>query len=355
MSSSPFVSLVMPSYNEAAHIEVCLRSLLDQDYPVDRMEVLVADGGSADSTREIVKRIAASDKRVRLLDNSAHRIQSYGMNLAINESVGEFLLITDVHAEYAPNYVSKLVEVFIKTGADAAGGAQRAKAASSFQQALSAALASPMGVGGAAYRSADREGWVDTVFPGAFRRAILEKVGLYDVKAVTNEDAELFQRILEAGGRVYLSREVVVHYYPRRNLRLLAKQYFKYGDGRARTLLLHRRLPVIRPVIPCICVVSAMVMMAVPALRPTLSWLMGAYALLTLVEATRVGRKVGLWAIPIIWIIFPVMQAAHGLGMLQGLIKYTLKPKPPQIELLKPREAAEPASVSGAPAGAVVA
>src|SRR5579871_610260 len=125
-STSPFVSLIMPSYNEAAHIEECLRSLLSQDYPADRMEVLVADGGSADETRQIVSRIAATDSRVKLLDNSAHRIQSYGMNLAIKESKGEFILVTDVHAEYAPDYVSKLVEAFQTTGADAAGGAQRA-------------------------------------------------------------------------------------------------------------------------------------------------------------------------------------------------------------------------------------
>ncbi len=129
-----------------------------------------------------------------------------------------------------------------------------------------------MGVGGASYRSADAEGWVDTVFPGAFRRTILEKVGLYDVKAVTNEDAELFQRILEAGGRVYLSKEVVVHYYPRKNLRLLAKQYFKYGDGRARTLLLHRGLPVIRPVIPAMTVIAAILMLAIPQTRFLFPW-----------------------------------------------------------------------------------
>ena len=328
----PLVTLVMPSYNEEAHIEECLRSLLGQDYPAERMEVLVADGGSADKTREIVTKIAATDRRVRLLDNSAHKIQSYGMNLAIKESCGEFILVTDVHAEYAQDYVSKLVEVFTTTGADAAGGAQRAKAKTPFQRALCAALDSPLGVGGASYRSAMKEGWVDTVFPGSFSRKILEKVGLYDVKAVTNEDAELFQRILKSGGRVYLSPKVVVHYYPRSNLRLLAKQYFKYGDGRARTLLLHQGLPVVRPVIPCLALVSAIVLLAVPALRFLFPWALGVYLLATLVEAIRVGCRAGAMAIPTVWVIFPTMHIAHGLGMLIGLIKYTIKPKPPVIE-----------------------
>ena len=251
MSDLPFVTIAMPSYNEEGYIEECLRSLLQQDYPADRMEILVSDGGSQDRTREIVSRMAAEDGRVRLLDNSAHRIQSYGMNLAIKDSRGEFILVTDVHAEYANNYVSALVSTFVRTGADAAGGAQRAKAETWFQKALHGRLLveparrrrrSPT----APPRS---EGWVDTVrFPGAFRRTILRSVGLYDVKAVTNEDAELqpAHPRERRGGRVYLSRDVVVHYYPRKSFRLLAKQYFKYGDGRRPHAAAPQALPVSR-------------------------------------------------------------------------------------------------------------
>ncbi len=334
----PFVTLVMPSFNEEHYIEGCLRSLLGQTYPAERMEVLVADGGSIDATRAIVERVAASDRRVRLLDNSVHRIQSHGMNLAIKQSTGEYILITDVHAEYARDYVAKIVEAFQQKRADAVGGAQRAKAETWFQKALCAALESPLGVGGAAYRSAEKEGWVDTVYPGAFRRTMLEKVGLYDVKAVTNEDAELFQRILQVGGKVYLSKDVVVHYYPRKSFGLLAKQYFKYGDGRARTLLLHKRFPVVRPLVPFLAVVTGSAILTLPALRPLAPFLFGAYAAMTGAEAVRIGRHVGLWAIPITWAIFPTMHVAHGLGMLQGLVKYALKPKPAVIDRLEPRD-----------------
>jgi succinoglycan biosynthesis protein ExoA len=330
----PFVTIVMPSYNEEHYIEACLRSLLEQTYPADKMEILVGDGGSKDKTREIIARIAEEDSRVRLIDNSEHRIQSYAMNLCIKASKGEFLLVTDVHAEYRNDYVQQIVETFLRTGADAAGGAQRAKAETWFQKALCAALSSPLGVGGAAYRSAEKEGWVDTVFPGAFRRTILEKVGLYDVRAVTNEDAELFQRILEAGGKVYLSKDVVVHYYPRKSFKLLAKQYFKYGDGRARTLLMHGRFPVLRPLVPFLGLVAGTTMAVVPPLQALLPAAVGTYLAATGLEAIRVGSKEGLWAIPVVWAIFPTLHFSHAIGMAQGLVKYTLKPKPPLIERL---------------------
>jgi glycosyltransferase involved in cell wall biosynthesis len=324
----------MPSYNEENYIEECLNSLLKQNYPADRIEILLADGGSTDRTREIVVRIAATTPRVRLLDNAAHRIQSYGMNLAIKESKGDFVLIVDVHAEYANNYVSKLIEVFERTGADAAGGAARAKFHTAFQKALCAALDSPLGVGGAAYRSAEKEGWVDTVFPGAFRRSTLEKVGLYDTNAITNEDAELFQRILQANGRVYLSRDVVVHYYPRKSLSLLAKQYFKYGDGRARTFLIHKRFPVIRPLVPFFSLLAGAALLLVPPFRSLAPYGFGVYIICTAVEAVRGGIRSRSWAIPVIWIIFPVMHVSHGLGMLQGLVKYLIKPRPTRIDRL---------------------
>ena len=67
----PFVTVAMPCLDEARYIEACLRSVLAQDYPRDLLEVIVADGGSTDGTRDIVARIAAEDPRVVLVDNPA--------------------------------------------------------------------------------------------------------------------------------------------------------------------------------------------------------------------------------------------------------------------------------------------
>jgi succinoglycan biosynthesis protein ExoA len=333
----PFVTLAVPAYNEEHYIEACLQSLLLQDYPADRIEILVADGGSKDATREIVNRIAAREGRVRLLDNSEYRIQARGLNLSIRESKGEFILVIVVHAEYAADYVSNLVREFQRTGADVAGGAQRMKARTFFQSCLGAAFDSPLAVGGASYRSAAKEGWVDTVFPGAFRRKILERVGGYDGQAAINEDAELMQRVLDAGGRIYLSRNVVVHYYPRTSLALLAKQYFRYGQGRARTFLIHGRFAVLRPAIPFLALVLGVSLAAIPPLRFLLVPAIAIYAAAISVEAMRHGTKVGLPAVPVVWAILPTLHLSHAIGFAAGLGKYTLFPRPPVIEKLEPR------------------
>ena len=126
------------------------------------------------------------------------------------------------------------------------------------------------------------------MWPGAFDRRVFERVGLFDPKAITNEDAELNQRILESGGRVYMSRDIVSHYYPRESMRALARQYFRYGQGRARTLLKHRKLPSIRPALPFLGLVGeAFVLVRRPGTSAALS--LAAYALATGAEAVRVG------------------------------------------------------------------
>jgi succinoglycan biosynthesis protein ExoA len=325
MREHPFVTIGVPCLDEEGFIESCVRGALAQDYPPDRLEVIVADGGSRDRTREILARLAAEDPRVRLVDNH-RRHQAAGMNEILRHARGDVLVRMDAHAEYALDYVRRSVEVLERTGADNAGGAARAKAKGFFQRALCAALASPLGVGGSSYRDPRKEGFVDTVFNGCFRRQVFERVGLYDEGAITNEDAELNQRIVRSGGRVYLSRDIVTHYYPRDSLRALAVQYFKYGRGRARTLLKHGEFLSVRPAIPFLTVLLGVLVLFTSGAHPYAPHAFVAYAAVTLGEAVRTAWRAGLAAIPVVWAIFPVMHVAHGVGFGVGLIQYLLHP-----------------------------
>ncbi len=323
---TPVVTVAIPCFNEEPHIEACLDDVFAQDYPADRLEVLVGDGMSADRTREILESIAARRPgRLRVIDNP-RRLQAAAMNAMIAEARGEVVIRMDVHARYAPDYVRQCVAVLDETGADNVGGAQRAIAQSWFQRALCAALESPLGVGGSAYRDPSNEGFVDTVFLGAFRRTIFDKVGRYDPNAITNEDSELNQRILDAGGKIFLSRRIVVHYYPRDSFRALARQYFKYGKGRARTLLKHRSFPTPRPAGPFLLVVGGITLLVVPSLRRLAPIAFGLYGAAAVFEAIRVSRRHGWSVAPVVAAIFPVLHVSHGVGFATGLVHYARHP-----------------------------
>ena len=322
----PLVSIAMPAYNEERFIETCIGSVQAQDYPADRIEILAE--------------LAIVDPRIRVVDNP-ERLQAAGLNKLIREARGDIVVRMDVHCEYAPSYVRKCVETMEKTGADNVGGAQRARAKNPFQRALCAALASPLGVGGAGYRDASKEGFVDTVFLGAFRRKIFETIGLYDPKAITNEDAELNQRLLESGGKIYLSKEIEVHYYPRDSFKTLARQYYKYGRGRARTLLKLGRFPTIRPAIPFLMVVGGATLLVVPPLWPIAPVALAAYALATGAEAVRVGGDLGPGGIATVWGILPTLHVSHGIGFAAGLIRYLRDPDWAPLEMLEPTARAQ--------------
>src|SRR5213593_3464626 len=84
MSPPPFVSIVVPCRNEAEYVRPLLDSILANEYPRDRLEVLIVDGMSDDGTRAVVAGYASRYPVIRLLDNPK-RITPCALNLGISE------------------------------------------------------------------------------------------------------------------------------------------------------------------------------------------------------------------------------------------------------------------------------
>ena len=110
---------------------------------------------------------------------------------------------------------------------------------SAFGRAVSLATSSPFGVGGARFHYSAREEWVDTVYMGAWRREVFERVGRFDEEMVRNQDDELSYRIRERGGRILLDPSIRSRYYPRTTPRTLWRQYFQYGYWKVRVMQKH--------------------------------------------------------------------------------------------------------------------
>ena len=325
----PFVSIVLPTWREEHYIEACLNSILTQSYPLARLEILVVDGMSTDATREIVTRIAARFHQVKLLDNP-QRLQSAGMNRGILASTGSIIIRMDAHSEYGQDYVRRCVETLQKTGADNVGGPQRPRARTFFQRMVAYALNSKLGTGGAAFRHEGKDGYVDTVFPGAFRRGALQRVGLFDPGAITNEDAEINQRIIESGGKVYLSSSIECWYYPRDSIRGLAIQYFKYGRGRARTVLKHGNILRISSFLPFFFFFGTLGLLGLGGFLPAALYAglgLGAiYAMAITLESLRIAVRHERYCALMLPAVFFTTHLAHACGVAWGLIYYSYDP-----------------------------
>lgn len=115
------VSIVIPCRNEEKFIGKCLDSVIAQDYPQKKLEVLVADGMSEDGTRKIVGEYCEKYPFIKLLDNP-EKFTPFAMNIGIKNAKGDFIILMGAHANYAKDYVSRCVAVMEKSGADNVGG-----------------------------------------------------------------------------------------------------------------------------------------------------------------------------------------------------------------------------------------
>lgn len=288
----PKVTLIIPTLNEERHIADCLRTLLATDYPPDRIETLVVDGGSTDRTVAIVREMAAQEfPGLRVIANPK-RIQSAAINLglAAGDPAAELVIRADAHALYPPDFIRRCVEAQQRSGAEAVVFvAAPAQAQTCFQSAVALAQCTPLGVGNSWYRLGRRSMDVEHGFHGCFQRAVFARAGTYDETFSHNEDWELSYRIRKSGGRVFLESSLRVEYISRSTLGRLIRQYFAYGKGRARTTLKHRLVPSARQLAPAALVLVellGLVLSAAGWLEPA-AWY----------SAAMVGAGLGLYVL----------------------------------------------------------
>ena len=128
-----------------------------------------------------------------------------GLNRAVAAARYDVVVRLDGHALVPADYVRVAVETLQRTGADNVGGVMSAEGVTDFQRAVAAAMTSPIGVGQASFHVGGEEGPALTVYLGAFRREVLERLGGYDETFLRAQDWELNHRIREGGGVVWFT------------------------------------------------------------------------------------------------------------------------------------------------------
>lgn len=233
MSDSPFVSVIIPCRNEIKHISGLLECVVNQDYPKNKLEIIIADALSDDGTREVINNYIGKYPYIKLVDND-RKIIPVALNKAINKSKGDILIRLDAHSEYPKNYFSKLVEVIEKTGADDVGAMWDTQPGDTSlkAKAIAMAMSNSFGVGSATYRTSVEQTEpfeVDTVPFGCYKKSVFEKIGLYDETMLCNEDNDFNDRLRKAGGKILLIPTLKIRYYARENYTKLWKMFWRYS------------------------------------------------------------------------------------------------------------------------------
>ena len=107
----PLVSFVIPTLNSERYIRGCLESIRSQDYPADRVEIVVCDGGSTDATREIASEFGA------VIAENPDRIAESGKAVGVRRATGEILAFVDSDNELVgSDWLTRMVAPFADPG-----------------------------------------------------------------------------------------------------------------------------------------------------------------------------------------------------------------------------------------------
>lgn len=255
----PFITIVMPVLNEEAFINQTIQKLVDQQYPVDKMEILVVDGMSTDDTRMVIGQWSKKFPQVKLLDNPKGR-SSAGRNIGFRAGRGDYFVVIDGHCFIPDMYLlENIVTCFEKSGADCLGRPQPLDppGLSDFQKGVALARGARIGHGGDSFIFCEYTGFVSPTSNGAvYGRKVFERVGYVDEFFDACEDVEFNYRIKKSGLICYMDPSLTVQYYPRESLSSLFKQLSRYGVGRRRFVRKHPEAFTLNQLIPALFVLG---------------------------------------------------------------------------------------------------
>lgn len=227
------VSFIIAAYNAGEKLSHALNSLLSQDYDKSKIEVILIDGGSLDSTRKIMtdykEKYENKFSRFLVLDNM-NKTLPCAWNIALKNVLGDVILRIDAHSEMDPNFISNAVD-FIKKGEKIVGGPRPSiiDEKGDLERVLLLAEQSMFGSGIADYRKSQEDKYVNTLAHAAYLREVFETVGGYDERLARTEDNEIHYRMQKAGFKFYFSRKIKSFHHARSSFKSMLKQ--KYLNG----------------------------------------------------------------------------------------------------------------------------
>ena len=322
ITKCPFVTIILPVKNERQYITSALNSIFNQNYPKNKIELLIADGCSEDGTTEIIKNFQKNHFNIQLIENFGE-IVSEGFNLALSQSIGEYILRIDGHSELPPNYLKNCIELMIKGKTDIVGGCIETLSSGVVGRANSVTQASFFGVGGVKFRNSQQSkaGFVDTLAFGLHKRELFAELGGYDEEMIYNQDDEFNFRVTQAGKKIWMNPILKTKYIARSNYKKLFKQYFNYGLYKVRGFQKRGRIFSIRHLIPSLFLGGLLSSFLIGYLYNyffPFNILLGTYIITNIIYS--IVKSTSYLMIPFIFISFCVLHISYGTGFIWGLL-----------------------------------
>lgn len=233
------VSFAIVAYNEEAVLPRLLLDLKNQDYPHEKIEVLLIDSMSEDNTREIMNEFSRQDfgfKSVKVFENPK-KIIPCGHNVALDNYTGDALIRLDAHATMPSDFIRKNVNTLL-SGEMISGGRRPniIDESTPWKETLLSAEQSMFGSSFASYRRSEKKMYTSSLFCGMYRREVYDKVGRYNELLPRSEDNDMCYRVRKAGFNLCYDPDIVYYQHTRNTLSKMLHQKFLNGYWIGKTM-----------------------------------------------------------------------------------------------------------------------
>ena len=322
------------AYNEHGYLPDLLDDLMHQSYPHEFIEVILVDGESTDDTWDIMKSFSIQHigefLKIRLYKNPK-RIQPAGWNIVLQNSTSDILLRIDAHARIPKDFVEKNVDC-INRGEYVCGGPREniIDEDTAWKRTLLMAEQSMFGAGVASYRKSTNEAkYVKSLFHAAYRKEVIDRVGMFNESLIRTEDNEYHYRVNKSGYKIYYNPEIQSCYQTRNSLKGMLKQKWLNGFWIGKTLFICPACISLFHLVP-VAFVFAIVISTILAICG-LSWptvcLWFLYGILTvaMTVVAIISNKEKNICMVILPVVFFLLHISYGVGTIAGIINGVFK------------------------------
>ncbi len=260
MSEAPFVSIINPIRNVERTLDKNLETLVNLDYPKDRMEIILADGGSTDRTIDIIKEWQKKYPFIELVVIPDSKSPGHARNGALKVAEGEYILFTDGDCAPRRDWVNKMLEPFLNDSSIGMVGGEILTLRTDPDNLVEAYCEQTkflMVAGRCLMREAgyypdiekglphEVNGNIMSPFFATANAAVSKKaadaIGREFWHEITSEDVDFSLRILKAGFKLYYQPSAIVEHMHRVTLQAYCKQLWGYGFGHPLAVLKHAK------------------------------------------------------------------------------------------------------------------
>lgn len=322
------VAIVIPCLNEKDYIFRCLQSILNQSYPTDLITTFICDGGSDDGTIDIINKFSNlnnTSSNFQILHN-VNKTTPYALNIGIKASTSDIVIILGAHSELDKDFVSNNIQTFeIDNSIMCTGGVLQNVFENKLSQVIGAAMSSSFGVGNAHFRTGNKNGFVDTVAFGAYKKEVFDKVGLFDEELIRNQDDEFNYRLTKAGFKIYLNHSIKCNYFVRASFKNLFKQYFQYGYWKVFVNKKHKAITTIRQLIPLFFVLYLLILTTSIFINTNVFFGLSVFGIIYSLLAIFFGlrcKHISFFNRFLVIYTFFILHLSYGFGYLKGIVHF---------------------------------